>query len=635
MICFLQKIYWKNISHIFFLLCIAQFANGQVRFTTTTNETKVGKNDLLQIQFKIENANSVKSINPPSFRDFDVISGPNQETGSIISNGNRSFYAAISYILKPTKAGKFSIEPAIAVADGKEIKSNQVTITVLDQGTTSSISTPKKAPSVSPFPGFGFDPGEPAPGYHNDDYTLKAGEDADEKIRKNLFVKLDADKTECYVGEPVVVSFKLYTRLLSKTNITDAPSFNGFSVSEMDVNDNSSEVKLNGKTFNCYTLRKVQLFPTQSGNLEISPLHSSNSVTFVKMDRNRIQNPDPVMQMLQEFGGPGFSSGDLVEKQLSLASNSLTIHVKPLPKENVPENFKGAVGKFSIQSSLQKEAFTTDDACNLTLKISGSGNLSLINAPDIKWPEGMDVYDSKVKEQIDNQQVPISGDKVFNIPFTVAKAGTYSLPPIHFSWFNPESGTYDSTKTEPIAIRVSQGSRSAQHSKKTAGAGLNNGFISITGLEWAGGILVVGGLTALLLIVFFRRKNKESDLETQIKLDDLKNEQEEFIIPGNPLSEVHEKLVAEDAEGFYAELNQSLKRYLSGRLQIPVHELSKERILESMDKCNVGIGTTKLFESLISEIELGLYAKNSHTGQMKHLYEKTAELVSLLNKQIC
>lgn len=634
MIYFLQKIYWKNISQIFFLLSIAQFSNGQVKFTAAANESKIGKNDLVQVQFKIENANSVKSINPPSFKNFTVVSGPNQETGSIISNGNRSFYAAISYILKPKKAGKFSIAPAFAVADGKEIKSNPLTITVLDQGTASSI-TPKKVPAPSPFSGFGFDYDEPPADYHNDDYILKAGEDVNEKIRKNLFVKLDANKTKCYVGEPIVVSFKLYTRLLSKTNITDAPSFNGFSVSEMDVNDNATEVKVNGKTFNCYTLRKVQLFPTQSGTFEISPLQSSNNVTFVKKERNEMQNSDPMMQMLQEFGGPGFSSGNLVEKHLSLASNSVTIHVKPLPKENVPENFKGAVGKFSIQSSLQKETFTTDDACNLSLKISGSGNLSLVNAPDIKWPQGIDVYDSKVKEHIDNQQVPISGNKVFNIPFTVSKAGTYSLPPIHFSWFNPESGHYDSTKTEPIAIRVSLGNRSMQDSKNSPVSILNRGFISISGLEWAGGIVVVGGLTALLLFVFFRRKNKESDLETQIRIDDLKNEQEEFIIPGNPLSEVHEKLVAEDAEGFYTELNQSLNRYLSGRLKIPVHELSKDRILESMDKCNVGIGTTKLFESLISEIELGLYAKNSHTGQMKHLYEKTAELVSLLNKQIC
>ncbi|MHC5879431.1 hypothetical protein ACYT69_10950, partial [Streptococcus pyogenes] len=67
------------------------------------------------------------------------------------------------------------------------------------------------------------------------DYLLKPGEDAVEKIKKNIFIKMEADKSESYVGQPVVVSFKLYTRLRSETNITSAPSFNGFSVMDMDV----------------------------------------------------------------------------------------------------------------------------------------------------------------------------------------------------------------------------------------------------------------------------------------------------------------------------------------------------------------------------------------------------------------
>jgi len=55
---------------------------------------------------------------------------------------------------------------------------------------------------------------------------LKPGENAADKIQKDLFIKLDVSKTSCYVGQPIIVSFKLYTRLRSESTITDAPSFN-------------------------------------------------------------------------------------------------------------------------------------------------------------------------------------------------------------------------------------------------------------------------------------------------------------------------------------------------------------------------------------------------------------------------
>jgi len=635
---FLLKNYWKNIfQFIFFLAFFIQNTNGQVKFTATANETQIGKNELVQIQFKIENAQSIRSIEPPSFDNFAVVSGPNQETGSFSNNGNRSFYAAISFILKPLKTGKLHIGTATAIADGKQITSNPLTISVTSSGSGKAQTPVQTTPG--PFAGLGLGFDVPTNPTINEDYILKPGENIQEKIKKNLFVRLEANKTSCFVGEPVVVSFKLYTRLLSKTNITEAPSFNGFSVTDMDVSENGSVEKIHGQKYNCYTLRKVQLFPTRPGNYNITPLQSINRVNFVKPDKHerRQAEDDPFMQLLQDIGAQSFSSGGMIEESVPMTSNSLTINVKPLPEKNKPENFRGAVGHFSVKCSLQKEKITTDDAGNLSLTISGAGNLAFINAPEIHWPKDVDVYDAKTKEQIDNQQVPLAGSKTFNIPFTVSKAGNYNLPPVHFSWFNPILEKYDSSVTEPISFLVSQGNRGLSLHNKAIKSLSGKSFITISGLEWLGGIGLVAGLTVLLLFVFFRKKNRETELEAQIRLDDLKNEQQtkEFVIPGNPLEKVHNKLQEEDSDGFYRELELSLRKYLSQKFKIPMYELSNETILEAMDKCNIGIGTTRLFESLVREIELALYAKSSHAGQMRNLYEKSAELIALIDKQIC
>ena len=67
-----------------------------------------------------------------------------------------------------------------------------------------------------------------------DDYILRKGENVAEKIKKNLFIKIDVNKKSCYVGEPIVATYKLYTRLKSESNIIKTPSFNGFSVSELE-----------------------------------------------------------------------------------------------------------------------------------------------------------------------------------------------------------------------------------------------------------------------------------------------------------------------------------------------------------------------------------------------------------------
>src|SRR5215472_8036215 len=116
---------------------------------------------------------------------------------------------------------------------------------------------------------FGRDPGEA-----EKDYVLRPGENVKEKIRKNLFVKVQVDKNSCYVGEPIVATYKLYTRLSSESRFTKRPSLNGFSVYDM-VDPSSEPVsvdKLNGKEYAVHIIRKTQLIPLQAGSIDMNPV---------------------------------------------------------------------------------------------------------------------------------------------------------------------------------------------------------------------------------------------------------------------------------------------------------------------------------------------------------------------------
>ncbi|HSQ45125.1 MAG TPA: BatD family protein [Ginsengibacter sp.] len=641
---------------LFFLVVLVAFeayntSFAQANFTAICPQKKIGKNDYLQVQFKVEHAANVESIDPPSFKNFSVVSGPNQESGMTSINGKVDQYVSIGYVLKPNGPGKFTIAPATAKADGKEFQSNTLNVEVTNSSTASSSSSSSSnnpANSLSafggsnPFANLNFDfPTEPVT-HQFDDYILKKGENVTDKVKKNLFIKLDVSKTSCYVGEPITASFKLYTRLRSESTITDAPSFNGFSVSEMELNNNNSSgvEKYNGRDYNVYTLRKVQLYPLQPGKITLDPLVADNKVTFIKADYASAQGGDMFLDMMQNFADATAPRDAIVEQHVTLQSKPVEITVKPLPDENKPADFKGSVGNFSIQSSLQKNEITTDDAGNLRIIISGAGNIQLINAPKISWPQGVDGYDAKITDHLDKYSVPLKGSKTFTYPFTVSKPGTYTIPAVSFSFFDPALATYKTLSTQPLVVTI------------TKGKGIpNNPYLKNKIVETPTSALSVVekyalyfiiGLISLAGIIFwiFKRnnaKNKPSIIKTETESPENNIEKEEpaFVIPESPLGEAHQQLAEENSAAFYRVLDASLKKYLSAKFKVPAEELNKKRINEELDKCNVGLGTSLRLTSLMDNIELNLYAPPSNVNQLKEVYEKASEVVSLLDKQVC
>ncbi|MEO9003756.1 MAG: BatD family protein [Ginsengibacter sp.] len=622
----------------FTLLFVSSISLAQVQFSVVCPNKKIGKNDLVDIQFKVENASHVGSIIPPSFKDFNVVSGPNQQSSMSSINGKVTQYVSIGFSLQPKSPGKYIIGPATAEADGTEYKSKPVTITVT---TDPSLAHNNRsiAPSPSPFPNFNFDLPDNPVSHQFTDYILKPGEDAAEKIKKNLFIKLDVSKKDCFVGEPVVAAFKLYTRLHSETTITDAPSFNGFSVSDLEVNNNNNSKleKYDGRLYNVYTLRKVELYPLQAGNITLDPVVADNKVTFIKSAYANSQDRSSFFNMLENFGDAGVPASGLVEQKITLKTTPTVINVKPLPSENKPNSFKGAVGKFNVVSSLGKDSISTDDAGVLKVTVSGQGNIQLVNAPTIVWPKGIDGYEAKVKDNVDKTTVPMQGNKVFSFPFTVSRQGNYTIDSILFSYFDPSSKEYKTILVPPLQVHVRKGN-TIRHLFTDKRPTDSPPFISHV-TEVLLGIALIAAIIFLIFFLVIRKKKNEGVLEKNVRLDDIKYERElaekEFTIPESPLLDAHEKMTAGDSSGFLVSMDSSLKRYLSQKLKIPLSELSKKRLNEELDKCNVSLNTSLMLTSLLDEVEINLYAPPSNTTHLIRIYEKASEVISLLDKQVC
>lgn len=486
------------------------FATGQVKFTTITSSQEIGRGEYLQIEFVVENAKQIDQLNPPDFPGFHIAQGPIQSSGMSIVNGNMSQYKAISYVLQPTKTGKFVIEGATAQVDGKRMRSNSITITVNASAAGSANNSGGNGnnrgnPLLQPaWP----DPSGADPSDIDRDYVLRPGENIKEKIRKNLFLKVQVDKTSCYVGEPIVATYKLYSRLSSESRVTRRPSLNGFSVYDMvDPNSDVSSVeKLNGKAFTVHIIRKTQLIPLQAGTIDLDPVEVENTVHFVKGGKQQEsrRSGNPLKDLFDQLSDDN-AMGPEVEENVTLDTKPVSITIKPLPEEARPADYNGAVGSFSIQASLVNRSVAAGEDATLDLVVRGKGNLPVINAPRIQWPAGMDAFDPTAKEEINKTTVPMSGSKTFSYIFTPGAAGHYTIPSINFPYFDPSTGSYKTAGTEPLDLQVTPAVKKpksmtpsvADPSAGTATAQLKK-FIQ-EHLEWIFAVLILSGLAGFLL----------------------------------------------------------------------------------------------------------------------------------------
>jgi hypothetical protein len=613
-----------NILVLFILSAVLSYSvNAQVKFTAKISPGTIGKDETAELKLLVENAAEVQNINPPPLDKFIIVSGPNQESGMESINGNTSQYTGITFILKPKTKGDFTIAPATASADGKILKSNAVKIKVVNEPTGNSIS------SNSPFSGLmNFD--EPTVRRGNfDDYILKKGENISNKINRNIFIRVEASKTSCYVGEPIMVTYKLYTRLKSESNLTRNPSFNGFSVIDMLRQTDISALveKYNGRDYNVYALRQTQLYPLQAGNVELEPASVENNIHFVKEDYFKNSRTDDF------FGSIGIPAEALVNEKVTLQSKPVTITVRPLPEQGKPASFNGAVGNFAVHAAMEKDSLTTDDAGKLFVTIEGEGNLTLVNAPDFEWPSGIEAFEPKMKESLDKRSVPVRGSKVFEYSFTANEEGKYTLPPIEYSFFDPATGQYKIIKTAPIDFSVAKGSGKKSKAVKILqdSSAKDNFFYNIFENRW----LLIAPLALLILAGLFVWVRWDKKQQAAAKIEEQKKEQQEAVNNvtevKKPLSGSQAMLQYNDTRLFYSMLDKELKTFLGEKLNLPADQINRKNISTALYSAGFADEDSSAVLQLLDDISVQLYTPVADESKAPYFYKKAEAVIYLFN----
>jgi len=599
---------WLKQALLLVLIAIPFIVSAQ-KFTAQISNNKVTVGENVQISYTLNGNGS--NFKPPVFKDFNVLSGPNQSSSVSIVNNSVSQSVTLSYIIAATKEGKFTIGPASIVADGKTLQSNAIAIEVS-----------KNASSAQ----------SQSSGQNN-----KAGA-ASENAGNDVFVKTFIDKSKAYQGEQITVTHKVYSRyqLVDLRNLK-FPDYTGFwsqDVSNQKTIQVTNE-NLDGVAYQVAELKRSFLFAQRSGKMEIKPVEVECVI--------RRQSRRAPRDVFEQFFGGGYE-----DVQIAAKGKTVTVDVLPLPKADQPENFGGAVGDFSFKANLSKQKVKANDALNLTITISGQGNLKLIEPQKINFPEDFEVYDPKISEKITAGTSDVSGSKTFDYLVIPRHEGDYKIEPIHFSFFDPAKKKYISIPSPEFNIHVDKGdNESATVSKfnpkskeevKILGNDIRyikTGRINFKPVDdyfFGSPVFYIGlcsPFVAFFMFVFMRKKYiaENSDIVAVKSRKATKMAKKRLV-----LAEQHLKL--NNKELFYSEILKAVFGYVGDKFNMPLSDLNKENITEILKRKNVDDSIVQKLMEIVNNCEYAKYAPNAVSSDLMSIYSNTVETITKVEDEV-
>jgi hypothetical protein len=591
----------------FFLAWCVLSGIAQPRITAEVSSSNLAGDELLQLQYTVEGANKVTQFLQPRFTDLALIQGPNQTQGYTLVNGELKAYTNFIFVLRPLRKGRIMIPPATAKADGQTLTSKSV---VIDAGGSANDRSAAGQPGASTV--------------DMDGYLLHEGEQARSKIKDNLFVRLELSRTTCFVGEPVVAVYKLYTRLNSESKVAKRPSFNGFSVYDMvpPESDAVMEEKVRGRTYHVYLLRKVQLYPLQAGSFELESMEIDNQVSFVKSGALAGQS---LADVLQSYGEGRARAGDVVKERVTVSNAPVTVVVRALPGTDQPSEFSGAVGRFSLATAVHEKELHQGDVAYLDLSVTGEGNLPVIGKPQVSWPKEFETFEDSLREDYNLFNAPIRGIKTFTIPFSPHGAGQFDIPAIRLVYFDPDSGRYRTALTGPLHMNILP-----PRAKGTAGPELADHGSRQTDRIW---LLLPVALILGMVVLFFwqravtRKKGREPIHGSADAIPDEK-EVERDPEPPTPLIDLGEAsrfAEAGDAPSFYRASESALLTWLQVRYDLPP-SARKEGIRQALMKAGMETGTVENLIRYLQDCEIARFSPLAATDRLEHDLARLREL---------
>lgn len=588
------------------LLMLSWAASAQVSFTVDAPAlTALGRP--FNVAFTIDAEPEQNSFKAPEFEEnFDVVAGPSTSVGRSMQfiNGKQSssYNYTITYALMPRESGTFTIGSASVKVDGKTYTTRPMLVEVIAEKQGAGAKTPNTSPEGS------------------------IGRD-------DILLRLKVSDTELYKGESLRASLVLYTRVtVENIESLTMPPFDGFWSQELSFDNAPSREEYNGRVYETYKITELLLSPQESGKIVIPEAVMDVVAQVVVQDR---RNYDPI------FGGR-----QVYRVSRELKSAPVTINVKEFPA-GAPQSFNGAVGNFSLRSTMPAAEIDANSADQIELTISGTGNLKFITAPRITLPESFEVYDTKVVDNCKITATGTTGSLTYTYPFVARSAGAFTIPRIEFSFFNPDTQAYETLATEPFTLVVKDDGSIAASAPATSNYNYGGpmrqldrdirfihtgklpkraaaAFI-LTPLYW----LAIVAMVALFILIYavLRKRIRERSNTVARRM----RHADKMAVQRLRMAERY--MNEANRHAFYEEMLRAMWGYISDKFNIPVASLTKEKIREELYRRNVAEATAEQFCEVISRSEEAQYAPSA-SGEMTDIYAEAVEVISKIESAV-
>jgi hypothetical protein len=538
---------------------------------------------------------------PPTTNLVLKQSTPSRQRDLSFKSGRLGRTIAFQWRYRPMRVGIARFRPAEISIRGETYTTDEIRVRVVPQAQrpARSSATPHGAPTAP-------SPSSPSASGSRD------GASGSEVLQpQDLFIRATADAKEAYQNEQITIEYRLFFRpgiQLRHSRLASAWDANGFWREELDVASRPvpRTEEIDGQTYRTIVLKRVAVFPTRTGSLQVDPL-----TIETEAHASHRSSRDHTLQSRFE--------------PVTLSSEALTLTTRPLP-DAPPAAFDGAVGDFTLTTDISTDSVAVGEAITLRATIGGTGNLATLQPPPLEVPSAFERYDPTVTTDIHRGRDEIRGSKTFTYTVVARKSGTFTLPPIAFAYFDPDAATYRTLRSRPTRIRVT--GEAQKEVAGTTGDGLPVG--DIAGLMtspggaagawqrlsaaplyrrlWTYGALAAPLLLAVGVLAFRRRRASSKDADDgsaaarkSVSLADAQAH----------LREARQALEKGESDVVHPMIERAVRGFLENRLDLPAPGMTQSSLDDRLQRAGVREGVRSSVRTLLDACDRAQYTPAS------------------------
>lgn len=506
------------------------------------------------LSITVQGAQNAPTPSLPSLPGFQASYVGTERSFSMGTGGNNSSVTH-RYQLIPLQAGKFTIGPFPYTINGETLSLAAIEIDVVP---------PEESPrETSPTP----------------------------QISDLIFAVLTASPSELYSQQVFDIYLSIYSRGLNLSgdiSLMNMPS-SGLSLQQFQELPGTREVVRE----QIYDVRRFQCKAQAltAGSFKLQPTIRAG---IRVQDRRRAQDP-----FQSAFDDPFFENffGRARTQPVDITPKPLEIVVADLPASTQPPGFSGAVGAFSFEAFVKPSDLVAGEPLTLTMRITGSGNIESVTAPEIPSSDGFKVYESKLTQRELNERQS-EGRKTFEQVLIPKSAGVTEVPAITFAYFDPSSQSYQSVTRGPFPLTVHPASNTtarllqpmASPKTSTIMLGTDIVYLKAAPARWRHvsarpwyttrlflGLQTLPPLILALIYLFVRRRQEfERDIAKARRHRAPR-------VAREALRHAEEALKAGRRRAFHEAIWETLAAYYGNRLNLPPGEITADAVLAAFD----------------------------------------------------